>query len=102
MSATFPNMLGVSHVVRAVLSNPYGTSDRDPDARWPPHTTGRFAEYESRPGRYVAQDPDAEFLSQWRARAEAHARVKQTYLVNRNVLANSEQLGHQKGASASE
>ncbi|MFF1555679.1 PLDc N-terminal domain-containing protein [Rhodococcus erythropolis] len=44
----------------------------------PPHTSGRFAEYESKPGRYVAQDPDAdaEFLRQCRARAEEQRRIE--------------------------
>ncbi len=38
----------------------------------------RFAEYESKPGRYVAQDPeaDAEFLRQCRARAEEQRRIE--------------------------
>ena len=43
-----------------------------------PHTAAGFAEYETRPGRYVAQDPeaDAEFLRQCRARAEEQRRTE--------------------------
>ncbi|WP_308252672.1 hypothetical protein [Rhodococcus qingshengii] len=44
----------------------------------PPHTTWRFAEYESKPGRYVAQDPEAdtEFLRQCRARADEQRKIE--------------------------